>query len=170
MASSYEDKGDDIYSDETGDVLLSKKQIEVVRLDELQLNREFCNIAGDLAYWNGIYADAFERFLLEKHELKVTEAKLWLKYRSETSEVKPRVSDTEIKSMMHSHPDWISANLRRIQAEAEAKRAGGFAESVKAKKDGLQSLGAKVREEMRGDPTVREQHREAQEYDRDDDD
>ena len=153
------------WDEDTGEMLLTKKQLEAVRIDELQLDDAFKNVPGDLAFWNARAASAVEQFLLEKHELKVVEAKLWLKNRELTADVKPKPTEKDLTAMMHEHPDWVAANLRLVTADAHKSRAFGFAEAVRAKKDMLQSVGAMMRAEMDGDPAVRHSRREARERD-----
>lgn len=152
---------DEAWDEDTGEILLTKKQLEAVRIDELQLDDAFKNVPGDLAFWNARAASAVEQYLLEKHELKVVEAGLWLKNRKLTEDVKPRPTEKDLVAMMHEHPDWVSASLRLCSADASKSRAFGFAEAVRAKKDMLQSVGAMMRAEMSGDPVVRRDRQEA---------
>jgi hypothetical protein len=141
--------------------LLSKKELEAVATDDLLLNEEFIRMAGDMAHHNRRYTDANREFLLEKHESSIVEAKARLRIRTETLTDKPKPTDNDLKAMVTVDSEVQQANLRRVEAEAEKEKLKRFAEAVVAKKDMIQSLGAKVREEMRGDPAIRDLHRES---------
>lgn len=156
---------EDIIDEDTGETLLTKEKLKAVQIDDLQLDDAFKNVPGDLAFWNARGSAAVELWLLEKHELKVVEAKIWLKNRKLTEDVKPRPTERDLIAMMHEHPDWVVANLRFVSAEGEKSKALGFAEAVRAKKDMLQSVGAMLRAEMKGDPVVKRDRQEAREYD-----
>jgi hypothetical protein len=76
----------------------------------------------------------------------------------------PTVDD--VKAAVKSDDKLWQARLRLIEAQVARERMRGRAQSVSARKDALQSIGAKIRAELGGDFVMREQHRGVREQDR----
>ena len=142
----------------TGEVMVSKMMLGAVAIDDLALDEEFLRLPSDLAYWNAQYTAANKKYLIEKHECRVTEARVRMVLREETLKDKPKPTGDDLKAMVHEDEEYIEAHMKYVLADAEKERLKKFAEAVAAKKDMLQSIGAKLRVELSNDPVVRNQH------------
>jgi hypothetical protein len=137
---------------------------ECIKIDDLALDEEFIRTPADLAFWNARYADALRDYMLAKLEHERTAARLHLTIKAQAEDGtipglrKPTVSDVE--AMVTSSPEFQASALALIEADIARQRARGHVDAVATKKDMLQSLGAKLRAEMAGDPAVRGEHRE----------
>lgn len=127
---------------------------ECVEIDPAQLNDEFIRIPGDLAYWSNAYAAASRDAAVAKLDYERAWAQLYLTLKAENAGNKGATVDW-LKAACDNDPDVYDAQLLMIEKEAEKVRLRGMVDAVIAKKDMVQSLGAKLREEMRGDPTLR---------------
>lgn len=150
------------------DAGLSKAQLDAVIIDENQLDNEFIELPAQLAYWNALYTQANRQYLLDKHELRITEARLRLKMREEHGDDKPKPTNDDIIAYVHTDPEYIEAHSRYIESDADMLAKKKFAEAVSAKKDMLQSFGAKLRAEMETGISVK--HNDTSSADKDDDD
>ncbi len=142
----------------TGEVMVSKMMLGAVMIEDMALDEEFLRLPSDLAYWNAQYTSANKTYLLEKHECRVTEARIRLIIREETLKDKPRPTGDDLKAMVYEDEEYQDAHKKYVLAEADKERLKKFAEAVAAKKDMLQSIGAKLRVELENDPVVRNQH------------
>jgi len=132
-----------------------------VSVEPLAINEEYVELPAALAYWNARYADALREHLKAKMVLDRTEAKLRIECR-EMLAAEGKVTESMIDAAVERHPDIEIAKLTSIEAEVEKVRISGVAEAVRAKKDMLISLGATMRAEMDGDPSIRKQHNDAE--------
>lgn len=133
-----------------------------VAIDRDELDTEFSRLPSDLAYWNEMYA----RALMEFYEADIaadhakaqlyTEHKVRLQTEAGSSDPRKGASSDAIKAEVEQDDRWLSAKRRLIRADVAKVRARGVCDAVSAKKDMLQSLGAKLRAEM-VDPLVRNQ-------------
>lgn len=130
--------------------------VECVRLDPIAIDEEFVRLPSDLAYWNECYADATREHLLAKHDAEVTKARVMLEIRetAQATGAKLTVADVEARVLLDARVE--ASAIRAVEAEAKRQHMRVRCESVMAKRDMLQSLGAKIRMEM-VDPVVREQ-------------
>lgn len=155
--------------------LLSAAMLEAVQIDDIAFDEELIRTPGDIAYWNARYTQALRVYLLADHHAETVRARLHLELKAgsdSTGEVEvedgeaqtgkrkrrvrgPTVDD--IKAMVLVHPEYQTARLAAIEAEAEKEQLRKFTEALVARKDMLQSIGAKLRLEMANDPVVREQ-------------
>ncbi len=131
---------------------------ECTRIDDLALDGEFIRVPADLAYWSGRYADAHRAHLLAKHALDTTHARLHLSIKAEADINKMKMTVADLDAAVKSHDEYLGAVLDLIDADADRLRLRGALEAVAAKKDMIQSLGAKLRAEMGADPMVRADH------------
>ena len=130
---------------------------ESVTMDTaIDLDGEFRKISGAIAYWNARYADAIEEHLKAEMDHKQEKARLYLHWRTTLELGGGRITEAMVTAKVESDPDYIESKVKAIEAEAEKVRLRGYTDAVSAKKDMLQSLGAKLRAEMAGDPTVRD--------------
>jgi len=135
-----------------------------VIIEPLAIEEEFIRLPADLAYWNERFAQANRAFLIADIEEKRTEARLHLECRARLTVEKgedgkkvkaPTVSDIEAE--VNGHEDMQRAQDRLIAAEAEKVRLYGVLDAIRTKREMVVSLGAHMRAEMQGDPTLREQ-------------
>lgn len=154
----------DMFDKDDGEILVTKEMLDAVKIDDLALDEEFIRFPGDLAYWNAKYAKSLEAYLIAKHEFEVTKARLWIEIKNEELAADNKVTVDDIKCMVMLREEWEEAHLAFIRAEVQKEKMKKFTEAVSSKKDMLQSLGAKLRVELEGDPSIRHQHREARQY------
>lgn len=128
-----------------------------VEIDPLNLDKEFMELPGWLAYWNQQLADAIEATMLAKAELEREEANKTLWYRSQAEFDKKKLTVDAINAKVIDHEDVVMARQIYIERDAQRLRIKGIVDAIIAKKDMLQSLGAKLRAEMSGDLALREQ-------------
>jgi hypothetical protein len=150
--------------DKTKEELLTEAQLRAVEIDDMALDEEIMEAPGDLAYWNASYTKALREYLIEKHEFSITHAKVRMKIRAEKADATPKLTNDDVNALIALDEEHQTAELKFIEAEAEKERLKKFAEAVAAKKDMVQSLGAKLRSELEGDPNIRKQHRGRREY------
>jgi len=166
----FADEDNDVFDDVEEDpkkvdqIYVDAELLDVVKIDDLALEEEYVRFSRDLAYWNAKYSRALKRYLLLQHNFEKTRARLWLEIKNEAiaSDQKMTVEDIRCEVMLRDEYD--QAYLKLIEADVQKQRIKKDVENLMAKKDMLQSLGAKIRLEMEGDLTVRKQHREARLY------
>lgn len=129
---------------------------EALEIDDQDLKTEFSRTPGDIAYWNARYGDAIQVALESEEARQRLEAELGLEYRERFSGEGKKITEETIKAAVRSDERYRLARRAEMEAEAEKWRARGYALAILAKKDMLMSLGAMVRDELRGDPVVRD--------------
>jgi hypothetical protein len=72
-----------------------------------------------------------------------------------------KVTEASIAERVTGDQIYFAARLARINAEAHHVRCKNMVTALLAKKDALVSIGAAVRAEMEGTPSLRRQHRSA---------
>lgn len=161
----------------TGEVIVSKAQLAAVTIDDLALDEEMMRAPRDIAYWQARFSESVNAYLLEEAEHEKASGRRHLEIKAVSQETeklvfgkgqvikKPTVDD--IKAAVAADEELFEIRQRVIQAEALMKRLKGFCDALTAKKDMTQSLGAKLREQLRGDPALRASHRESREYSND---
>jgi len=136
---------------------LAKFLCESVKIDSSDLNKEFIEFPARLAYWNQLFADATESYLKSKADWEVAKAATRFRLRGiplrQTGKL-PTMDDLD--ALVTLDEEVRDVHLAYVMADVDRVRIRGIVESLAAKKDMLQSLGAKVRAEMERDPTVRE--------------
>lgn len=131
---------------------------ESFEIDPVDLNREFCELAPRLAFWNAQLAEATKKSMIAKAEWDAEAARKLLESREEARlDPKSKVTVDEINAKVLLDDEVSDAHAVWIEAEAERVRLRGVVEAVLCKRDMLQSLGAKLRAEMQGDPVLRSQ-------------
>lgn len=131
---------------------------ESFAIDPVDLNREFCELAPRLAFWNAQLAEATKKSMIAKAEWDAESARKLLEAREEARlDPKAKLTVDEVNAKVLLDDDVSDAHAVWIEAEAERVRLRGIVEAVLCKRDMLQSLGAKLRAEMQGDPVLRSQ-------------
>ena len=142
----------------TGDGALSLAVVqEVTSIDPLLIEEHFSRLPGDLARYNELYAQALRKHLRAKRTLDKEWARIYL----ETREGGEKMSEATLKARVEIDDDYQAARMAAIEAEVDKARIGGIVEAIRAKKDALISIGAGIRAEMSGSPSIRERHRGA---------
>ena len=126
-------------------------------VDDLQINEEYKRIPQDIAYWNIKLSKALRAKLHADFEKDQMESKLRIQHRARLEIDNAKVTIDMVTSAIDQDDEMKEAKLNGIDAEAEYQKIRGIAAAVSAKKDVLQSLGANIRAELEGSPTLREQ-------------
>lgn len=130
---------------------------DCTRIEPLALEEEFVRLPGDLAYYSGMYADAYESWLKAKLQRETRYARAYQERKSFLlSTSKGRVTEAEVESEVAQDPDYLEAKAEEIACESEKVRLGGIVDAVKTKRDALISIGAHQRAEWASDPTIRD--------------
>lgn len=136
---------------------IEKFTIDSVRIDPVNLNEEFCELAPRLAYWNAHLAAATERFMTAKMEYEQEKARKLLEIREESRLDKSKITVDEINARVLLDDEVVDAQIVMVGSDAERIRIKGIVDAIITKREMLQSLGAKLRAEMVGDPVLRSQ-------------
>ena len=130
-----------------------------VRIDPFDIQREFTEVAATLSYWNEQYADALGQQLHSKIARERLHANLYFEKRKdlEASGIK-RVTEAAADAAIETDPRYMAVRDEEADALAESTRLRGLVEAVRTKKDMLVSLGAQLRAELEGDPSLRKQY------------
>jgi len=133
---------------------------ESTGVDPLQLQPEYVRLSSDLAAWNSRYADALDTYLEADMALDTTEARLHIEWRERLVAEGSKSTENTLKACISTDPRYVNARLAMIDAEVQKVRVQGVVRAIEAKKEMLISLGAHVRKEMDGNPTIRSAQRD----------
>jgi hypothetical protein len=123
-------------------------------LDKDDLNEEFCSVPAAIAYWNERLAFAVEAAHIAKIDYDREWARMFVMLRERDTGGKPLAAEL-VKAKCDSDEELYAMQLDHAKKSAEVTRLRGIVDAVLAKRDMTQSLGAKLREELRGDPALR---------------
>lgn len=129
--------------------------MEAVSVDPLALDDEFAKIPSLLARFNEQYADAYRKHLLSKHRVDRAFAACYLKHRGEAEERGEKITEGLLKARVDDDEAFHAAQDVAVAAEVEKLRLWGVLDALRAKRDALISLGAHMRAEMQGSPSIR---------------
>jgi len=121
-------------------------------IDDSDLCTEFAELAGHVAYYGSMLAQARTDRELAKLALEETRAKAHLLVRESTANAKPKPTVADIDATVAMRADVHDARMAYIESEAAHELAKSNLAAMLAKRDMLISLGAHVRSEM--DTTV----------------
>lgn len=130
-----------------------------VEIDDVDLDEEFTRVAADLAYWGAQYASAVRLHLRAKIDAKKERAKAYIMHRESIFAEGGKPTEKQVEAACDVDDDVLHAAYAEVDAEAERARLRIMVDAVSAKKDALQSLGAKLRKEMDANPSVRREQR-----------
>jgi hypothetical protein len=128
-----------------------------IRIDPMDLNRAYCELPGQLAYWNGQLADLTHKAMLAKADHEADRARATLAIREADRLDKGKMTVGEVDAKVLLDTEVQDAQMVWIEAEAARLRVRGVVDALLAKRDMIQSLGAKLRAEMWADPVLRDQ-------------
>lgn len=148
-------------------------EARVVAIDEAAVGYEFYAISAHMGYWGARFADASRAFLLAKARHHAVGAAAGLRIRADGNITMPdgrpvKLTEEAIKQAVICDAAVARAELQFIEAEAEKIRLGTLLEALRTKRDMLVSIGANIRAEMDGNPSIRREARASRSY-RDDD-
>lgn len=139
------------------DIQVDEYLLECVTIEPTMLNEEFVRIPVDLAYWHERYSEAIRAHLLAKLAYDQLRARVGLEVREEVAAAGVKKTVGDIEAMITVHPEVSAAYLDFVEADAERQAIRNRCEAVQAKREMLQSLGAKMRAEIMSDPALRDQ-------------
>ena len=117
-------------------------------------------MASDLAYWGQRYAAAVREHLISKIVVERTTSELRIVLREKLTAENPKPpTESMVDSAVNTHDAMDKARARMVEAEVEKVRLNGVLDAVRTKRDMLVSLGAHVRAELQGDPSLRHEAR-----------
>lgn len=123
------------------------------------IQEEYVRLPSDLAYWNKQYAEAQRVELKAKARAKRARADAQLRIRQEAADDGRKMTDKIAEAETEIDADVAEAEDFYADAVADRSRLYGVVDAVRAKKDMLVSLGAHVRAELEGDPSLRAEAR-----------
>lgn len=129
---------------------------ECVRINPEDIQGEYLRIPADLAYWNAQYAAALRDFLTAEIDVKVTKGRAYAAVREAIVMKGGKPTEEQTKALVESNEDYIAQQYAAVDAEVRKNELYGKLDSIRSKKEMLISLGAHLRAEMEGDPSLRE--------------
>lgn len=136
------------------DISVDDFMVESVELasDPATVDENMTKIPSLLAYWNAQLAAATREHLLSDLHLDTVRANVRSRIQSENEGRKLTVADLD--ALVIQDEDVQAAHKARIEAEASRISVRGMVDAVAAKRDMLQSIGARLRIEMASDSSV----------------
>lgn len=123
------------------------------------LQEEYVRIPADLAYWNARNSAANRNHLVTKMNRERTVARLQIETRAAFEVAGKKATEALVDATVTMSDEYGVARMAEIEAEVEKAKLSGVVDAIRAKRDMLISLGAHVRAEMQGDPSLREMSR-----------
>jgi hypothetical protein len=123
--------------------------------DPGRVDEEMQRIPSLIAYWNAKLADATTDHLRRDLALDVVRAETRQRVQIENDGKKMTVADLD--ALVTLDPAVQEAHNARIEADGTARTVRGMVDAIAAKRDMLQSIGARLRLELQHDLSVRAQ-------------
>jgi hypothetical protein len=137
--------------------LLDPDFAKCVAIEPMALQEEFSRVPSDIAYWNEVYAQAYQAWL----ELKLARERTWAQAYQEKQSFLLTLGKSgrgptvgEIEAEVTQSSEYLEVRSKEIAAETEKIRTGGMVDALRSKRDMLISLGAHQRAEMQHDPSI----------------
>lgn len=143
-------------SDRLDELGVDQYLAECVQIEPLAIEEEFVRVPADLAYWNERYTRAVDAFHRAKIRVSKLEALLSIEHR-EALTANGKATEKMIEAAVESDQRLLDARDSLVNAEVEKVRLAGYCEAVRTKRDMIISIGAHLRAEMGGDPSIRSQ-------------
>ena len=121
------------------------------------IQEEYVRIPADLAYFNQRYADAYREYSHAKVGLARLEGLLRIKHREDLLASGVKVTESQVDASVQGDASYQDAQDRFVDADVARVRSQGVVDAVRAKREMLVSVGAHLRAEMGGDPSIRNQ-------------
>lgn len=135
-------------------------------VNPLDLERQFAEHSGHLSHWNARLAVAGDAQSLAEAELERIQGRLYLFWREVMYLDGDKVTEALIDANVKQDPRYLDARLAFIDAERDYQRTRGVVRAIEEKGRMLVALGAHIRVEMMGDPSVRREQRTQGGHDR----
>lgn len=129
---------------------------ECVRINPEDIQSEYLRIPADLAYWNAQYATALRAHLMAEVDLKIMKGRLIPMIREQIVIKGGKPTVDQVDALVESNEDYIAQRYELVGTEVAKNEAYGKLDAIRSKKEMLISLGAHIRAEMEGDPSLRE--------------
>lgn len=126
-----------------------------LEIDMENLQQEFCRVAADLAFWSGVASRAEADLERADFALKRVEAEADELYRTSAKQREEKLTEPQLKGRVARSSAVRNAQDVYCEAVEARHRARGLALAFKTKCDALVSLGALVRAEWQGSPSIR---------------
>lgn len=141
------------------DVDIEEYLQECANIDPLEIQEAYLKVPAELAYWNARYAKALRRAMMKKVDVDLLEAQLDPLMRKALKDAGANVTESIVKATIAQNESLIEARRELVDADVEKAQVFGALDAIRSKKEMLISLGAHLRAEMQGDPTIREHAR-----------
>lgn len=138
---------------------LAPEVVEAVTIMPEVIQDEYIRVPSDLARFNHIFAQANKRFLRASYNMKQLEAQLYVAVRQAILAMGGKPTEAQIEAGVRTTPAYQAACDEMVEAEYEKADAYGNVDAIRSKKEMLISLGAHIRSELEGDPSLREKSR-----------
>lgn len=129
---------------------------ELLGVDEANINTHYAKIASELGYWGRMYASVYREWRLAKLQKQRLEAALKQGKRAELEMARGKVTIDQVEAAVVADPQMQECENAEVEAEFEKLNVGAVVDALSAKKEMLISLGAHMRAEMGGDPSIRQ--------------
>jgi multidrug resistance efflux pump len=127
---------------------LEQLAARAVTIDQTDLAGEFSRVAGDLAYFGSLAADAEADYLRAKDSLELCKATALQAAAALAAQAKTKATADQLKAQATMMPQVAQAQGRLINADTRRRQLRAICDGVSAKLQALISLGAHVRREM----------------------
>jgi hypothetical protein len=131
--------------------------IDCVTIDRDAITDEYVRVAADLAYWSKKHADAELDMLVAKAKVKEIESTAYLQAREllENDPSVKRATESMVDATANRMPAVTRAREEYAETSARRKELEGVVMAISSKREMLISLGATLRKEMDGEPSMR---------------
>jgi len=128
-------------------------------IEPAALQEEYVRVPADLARWSWARTEAARALRLAELDLEVVESAARFRIRDGLEAEKKKATVDDLGAMVAADQARQDAVRRVIEATALKERAADMVRAIEAKKDMLVSLGADIRAEKEGDPSIRDRRR-----------
>jgi DNA repair photolyase len=125
-----------------------------VTLDPTVITDEMSRVSADFAYWGNRYAKAHREYLRAKILDKRAKAQSYAEKRELLQATRGKATVSDIDAAVVLDETVQEAEAAVIECEYDRETLKGCLEAVRAKRDMLITLGAHMREEMKGTPRI----------------
>jgi len=124
------------------------------------LNAEFIKVPGEIAYWGEQLSSATFAHASAKLAYERERGRMFTLLRNRHVEGKKPLPVDAIEAVIAEDDELYELQLEVLQKDAARMHIKSIYDAVSRKADMLQSLGAKIREERRGEPALRQRDAE----------
>lgn len=127
-----------------------------VHINGGDLRQELERLPGDLAHYGFAFASAHRRMLAAKLTVEEVRASVYLICRETLMDLGSKVTEAVVESHVVQDPKVRDARAELVEAEYEREQLRAVCDSLRAKRENLQSLVMLARAEMAGTSGFRE--------------